>query len=144
MQSAKSQKGAWLWHFIDVGGGGGLTETTLWTNSSPTSDFASSTQTISSLSDYKYIKIYWKPYKSSSGNLGEMLIPIDIFKTMTDANTSYIPSMAFGSRNSSGDTYLRRVFYVSATQVKFTTSQKPGSSGSSASYCIPTQITGLK
>ena len=47
------------------GGGGMLEETVLWTNPSPTSDFAAQTVTLSdSISNYDYIKFEYLMHKS--------------------------------------------------------------------------------
>jgi hypothetical protein len=119
-------------------------ETTLWTNSNATSAFASQTITVSDMSSYEYIKLYYKIHRSEGTVKGEAIFPLSIFKTMTEQNVSYTPTMAFGGRNSSGSTYVRRIFYVSNTQIKFTTAQQTGVSGSDTSWAIPTKITGLK
>ena len=119
-------------------------ETTLWTNSNATSAFVAQTITVSDMSSYEYIKLYYKIHRSEGTVKGEAIFPLNVFKTMTEQNVSYIPTMAFGGRNSSGSTYVRRIFYVSNTQIKFSTAQQTGVSGSDTSWAIPTKITGLK
>jgi len=112
------------------------TEETLWTNSSPTSAFASQTVTIDSgkyFSNYKYIGIEYK-YSKTQDNRMRIIAPKEDWQISgTTAGYGQL-SMGIKTSNGSGN---RMVQYLSDTQVKF------GSCASSNDLDIPLTIFGL-
>lgn len=121
--------------------GGNMTETVLWTNTSPSSSFASQTVTLSqSIDNFDYIKITQKIHTSISGELAT-LIPVEDFKKCLSAADTHF-NMAF-SVNYSGQVYCRRIFYDSGTTVNFNNAYYVNNSGSSNSVCIPLKIFGV-
>ena len=82
-----------------------MTETTLWTNPNPISAFASQDVVLSdSFDNYKFIKIYAKPYKSSS-IVGEYYFGVDTLSASTAGSNK--PLCSLGCRDSSGNAYYR-------------------------------------
>ena len=111
------------------GGGGGGGWTSLWTNSSPSSDFAA--QTI--------------PLDLSGWNLIAVLA-----KTTTSGNTTSVFLAAVGTGSilsvpnlGSTQYFYKRTMDVQTTGVTFSTGYRNTSGTSGASYCIPTAIYGL-
>jgi len=122
-------------------GGGNLTETTLWTNSSPTSGFNASNVTLSdSTNNYKYIKIYWRTSTSNS-TIGSIIIDKDTWDTMTEASNH--PKAGIAAYTNSA-THNRIIFKVSATEIRVGLCYQVGASTYSANNVIPTKICGLK
>lgn len=125
-----------------------MSETTLWTNQSPTSNLANDTTiTLSdNMTNYKYLKI---KYRKSTTIADENSVMLDVadFKAncgYTDrvANRSFY--LAFGSwaRSSSS---VRVFFYVSDTEINFDRAYSPGATGSNyTSEQIPVEIIGMK
>ena len=111
------------------GGGGGGSWTELWTNSSPSSDFAA--QTI--------------PLDLSGWNLIAVLA-----KTTTSGNTTSVFLAAVGTGSilsvpnlGSTQYFYKRTMDVQTTGVTFSTGYRNTTGTSGASYCIPTAIYGL-
>ena len=111
------------------GGGGSGGWTSLWTNSSPSSDFAA--QTI--------------PLDLSGWNLIAVLA-----KTTTSGNTTSVFLAAVGTGSilsvpnlGSTQYFYKRTMDVQTTGVTFSTGYRNTSGTSGASYCIPTAIYGL-
>lgn len=123
------------------GGGGALSETVLWTNPSPTTNFPASTVTLSAnFRNYKYLKIYFKHSKSASDPER-----ITIFRAsdIHDTNTNV---MMIGTRQATGNARVRGVTSTSDTNIIFSLSYQTQSSSQSPTgdYCIPLKISGLK
>lgn len=117
------------WAQVPGGGGGGGGWTSLWTNSSPSSDFAA--QTI--------------PLDLSGWNLIAVLA-----KTTTSGNTTSVFLAAVGTGSilsvpnlGSTQYFYKRTMDVQTTGVTFSTGYRNTSGTSGASYCIPTAIYGL-
>ena len=117
-----------------------ISETELWTNNAPTSDFSSGTQTVSNMSSYKYIKVYYKPTKSSSAVYSTIFDREELVTTHSGSN--YV----IGCVTSSSVVRARRFRANSATQVNFTACYRVDGTaeGSQAGSIIPTKITGIK
>lgn len=115
-------------------------ETELWTNSAPTSDFSSGTQTVSNMSSYDYIKVYFKPTKSSSAVYSTIFDRVELVSTHSGSN--YV----IGCTTSSSIVRARRFRANSATQVNFTACYRVDGTaeGSQTGSVIPTKITGIK
>ena len=117
----------------------GFSETTLWTNSSPTSSFSGDI-TVSNISGYDYIKIYFR-YSTSLNETSEAIFPWTIF---------YNEYCGFGMRKSSStsinDMKYRCCYAKSYTTLNFanSVSHQSASQTTSGAYIIPTKITGLK
>ena len=113
-------------------------ETTLWTNSSPTSSFSGDVS-ISSFSSYDYVKIYFR-YSTSLNETSEVVFPRSIF---------YNEYCGFGMRKSDSssinDMKYRCCYAKSYTALNFanSVSHQSASQTTSGAYIIPTKITGL-
>ena len=108
-------------------------ETVLWTNPSPTADFAAQTITLSdSISNYKYIGIKYCFNKTNTS-----IIDTAIYKTeemrasTTDSGTDHNAIM-LGLQTSNNYSFSRVVGYVSDTSIKFTTGYRLNAASSSA------------
>ena len=107
---------------------GGMKMDLLWTNPSPTSDFASQTVSLD-LTDYSYLFIVQRQYKDSSGNSSTALLPID--------GVTYVVVVI-----SDGGETRTRTYSASASSVTVGVG-KSGSTINNA-YAIPYQIYGIK
>ena len=123
------------------GGGGRYTETSLWTNASPTSSFAAQDVTLSdSIDNYKYIAIKYKFDTSSNVEGSVIFLVSDIKKSVQGVDTivSCIGASPQGIAN-----YARRVFYTSNTKIRIETATAMNKTGTSTAYVIPLEILGL-
>lgn len=116
-----------------------LTETTLWTNSAPTANFAAQDVTLSqSLANFDYVKIQYAKTKSKTSDVQmSIIIPYsDFLHTISSEDNGRLTGALYYY-----STY-RRFNYVSNTTIHFT----GAASGSTAynDYCVPTKISGLK
>lgn len=117
-------------------------ETSLWTNSSPTSNFNAQTVNLSdSLSNYDYIKVKVR-FNTSTATENEVMCSVSQFKTMNIADGGFWLSNTLVSTYS----YTRMYRYVSDTEIYINTAFKYGtSSGTTApSFVIPIEIKGCK
>ena len=117
-------------------------ETTLWTNSNPTSSSGFANQTVPlnySMSNYNYIKIYGHVSNSNSSEIYTIVKRSDFTATGSSSNST---SVALGARSSGGVSITRTAWYVSSTEVGF--SAGFSASGIIPQACIPTKITGLR
>ena len=126
------------------GGGGSETETTLWTNPSPSSAFGQQEVSLSSAyTNFKRLRFYYKAISSSA-------------ETSVEYQKSVISSwIQYGATVSNGDTegmlggnynawYARQVRRGSTdSKVFFSTGTRLNASGTNGSVCIPTKITGI-
>lgn len=118
------------------GGGGALSETVLWTNPSPTSNQAASTVSLTdNISNYKYIKIYWKNVSNGTWETSA-LVDVEEFTKWT---STYYAIGICASRTSTGTVYYRTVSYNNDNSVKIS-----AASESRPERSIITQISGLK
>lgn len=129
------------------GGGGKYTETSLWTNPSPTSDFAGGQNvTLSdSISNYKYIKInfaYAASYNTGKCNTS-IVISTDDFKDMTYNTNDRRNGVSLSCQNTSNTAYSRMAIYISDTTVRFGTCYQVPTNTTANANCIPLEILGL-
>ena len=114
----------------------------LWTNSSPSTSFAQQTVSLSkNAQNYDYIVINYCSDTSSTGSTyrRDLFLPYSTYASSMSATgiTCFI-----GARTSS-NSYTRRVYAYSDTQVTFSNCFSFGSSGTqSNSKCIPYRISG--
>ena len=122
-----------------------MSETTLWTNSSPTSTsgFAAQTVTLSSsISNFDYIGIYYKLSTDSTYTPECAIFKKSDFTTFNATNTNNKYYGGLGGRLTTNR--IRRIGYVSNTQVQFTAAENTNNTGSVATALIPTKIVGIK
>lgn len=125
------------------GGGGRYNETSLWTNSSATSDFAQQTVTLSdSIDNYKYIKVIWKGVKTATSDSEKGDTVIDVNTLKKQAAASYYTYQAVSAAISSVN-YSRAYGYASSTSIQFYNCVKTTNGAAANSYCIPLEILGL-
>ena len=121
------------------GKGTEYTETSLWTNQSPSSSFASQNVSLSdSVSNYKYIKIRYNYSSSYSTIEVSGIISVDDLKKTTAGNRRV--TLGLGQATAGNSYYVRYVNYVSDTSINIT-NVNAGSSGSTD--IIPLEILGL-
>ena len=126
---------------MNSGSGGGLTETDLWTNPSPTSSFGSDTVTLSqSYKNFDYLKISFR-WSTSDSTSFSAIIP----KATLESNVER--TFAIGGNLSSSGKARTRVGYASSeTSIYISNSYQLVTTTQSANsnYIIPTKISGLK
>ena len=128
-QSEYYDTGTSAWTAVPGGGGGG-SWTSLWTNTSPGSDFAAKTVPLN-LSSWNLIAILGKTSTSGTG--------YNITFVMPDGNTFI---MAVGNVASTQYWYKRTVS-ANANGVTFSTGYRNTNGTTGASYCIPVAIYGV-
>ena len=123
------------------GGGGKQTETVLWTNSSPTSNFADQNVTLSdSMSNYDYLKF---TYKKATNNAASTSAVFSVSDVKNFADESLYGQIG---GESATDWYMSRmIWYVSDTSVKISTAWGLNRANSANNaYIIPLSIIGIK
>lgn len=129
-----------------IGGNGEqYTETVLWTNPSPTAQFAGQAVTLSdSISNYKYIKITNNFSTAYPTIIGSTIFPVEDFKTAIYPVTGreWQPRIGMGDASTN---YARRVYYVSETSIQITSANlvTSGQGGANNNNAIPFEILGL-
>lgn len=130
--------------FIPMGSGGALSETTLWTNNSPTSNFTSQTVTLSDgISNYKYIAFIVN--MSTSVTDVSITFTFDASKITDWTSSDYRPLL--GVYYTNNYYYYRVLTYVSNTSltigacIRNTASSAAGTNNAGV---IPVKIVGLK
>lgn len=123
-------------YFADYIKGKPYQKTVLWENSSPTSNFASQTVTLSdNISNYDQIAII---SKSELGNNDLITTIYDAIVGRIGSNNRYIGGV-------SGNNGLARGFnFDSETEVSFASCAYVNSSGIYNNWCIPLKIIGIK
>lgn len=125
-------------------GGGSMSETTLWTNATPTADFAAATVNLSdNISNYDYIVIEANFSKSENNSLTYIYKASEL-PNCTQGGTYPVMCVAnyYNSRY-----YYRLIYYVSDTSVSVGTCKYNTGNGTAANYnsgCIPLTIKGMK
>ena len=115
-------------------------ETTLWTNSSPTSNYTGGSVSLSySLSNYSYLKFYFRLNTTTSTEI-VAIYPRSYF---TGTSGNGVGRCAAACINTGGSQVGRCFYYESSTSVKFTNGFNTGSGSGAPTYVIPTKITGL-
>ena len=115
-----------------------LPETTLWTNSSPTSSFSAQSVTLSkAVQNFEYLEIYYRFSTSDSTTVRDIFL-------VEDLDTSSITRRIIGMRRTSGETRVRPIQLTSSTTIQFSASYQTTTSSQSTSntYIIPTKIVG--
>lgn len=125
----------------NVGGGGTLSETVLWTNPSPTASFAGQTITLSSdINNFKYLKIVCK-LSTSNNTESSVMYAVDDFKNLIIG----VGSLCGGLLGRPGGTNLaRRLGYASDTSIRFMQSGGIGLDYTDNNSLIPLAIYGMK
>lgn len=123
--------------------GGTLSETVLWTNSSPTSSFEGQTVTLSDdIDNYTYLKFTFIPTTSNTTDEISIIYSVDDFKKL--ANNSSDPFFRGISPYAFSQSVAceRAFFYISNTSVSFAY----GSTGTVThnEALIPVSVSGLK
>lgn len=123
------------------------TETTLWTNNSPTSNFSAQTVTLSQdIDNFTYLRVYFRPSTTNTTE-ASVMVPVSDFKARMPHSGTYPRfGLAIVNKNTSSSAEsVRGIFYESDTTVYIGTASGVGSSTSSwTNYSIPTKITGIK
>lgn len=118
-------------------------ETVLWTNSAPTSSFASQTVTLSdSMDNYKYLAFKYRVNTSVEGDTTNIYSVEDIHK-MLGSGTNNVNVGSLDIYVSGGNTYSRQIGYSSDTAILFKDSYRLNAQASANTTCIPTEIIGL-
>ena len=119
----------------------GGSETTLWTNSSPSSSFAQQTVTLSySMSNYTYVRFYMRRSTTNSDTASYIILVSD-FSNMDNANGTFRLMPEF--KGSSGVIFKRGIIFVSSTSVKFGNCTDNSTGGNVNGTLVPTKITGF-
>lgn len=120
-----------------------FTETSLWTNSSPTSAFASQTVSLSeSIENFDYIKIKFK-YANGYDIFSTPIVLVSDFKTF-QANSQRSGAGMGGIFDASNNMYARSYWYVNNTSVQFSAAYRLNSTTAYNDNLIPMEISGLK
>ena len=113
--------------------------TSLWTNSSSTSAFAAQTITVSNISSYTYLKINYV-LGTNNTNTDYIIISRSKFQSSSSAQNSPKYGLNYRATNQ----VSRYFYYVSNTQIAFSTGYVLSTTQTSNNYCIPSSIEGLK
>ena len=125
---------------MNSGGEGQLTETLLWENSYPTSDWDNNTLTLSeSLQNYKYLRFEIKQNKDSDSQIMKYIFDTDFITQATGTSTYYLE---LGYYKTYG--YARMVSCNSNTQFRIGACYRTNQAYSTTSQLIPYRIYGLK
>lgn len=129
-----------------TGGGGSMSETSLWTNNEPTSNFAAQTVTISDdIDNYSYIGIEYEFSTAVTTLTNKVFFPVDLFKTYRFNGNTQHAFGAFGMQNSTSNLmYARVAYYVSDTSVGFSSGYGINRAYENAASMVPLKIIGLK
>lgn len=121
-------------------GGGKLSETTLWTNSTPTSSFPNSDITLNNnLSEYDSIRIYYRVSTSNNKTTFVDVSESDFIEMVGIDGTLKVGISCFDG----GTTYLRALNYIDNYTVHFNSAGQLGVTTLSNTKCIPVKICGL-
>ena len=121
-------------------------ETELWTNSSPTSSFAEQTITLSqAFTNFDLIKIEYQASVSKTTKGNVYVDKTTLQQSLWSDASKPLVSISGRNNNASGSTqYVRRIVYVSTTQLTITAAYQINSNNSATNSAIPTKITGIK
>lgn len=124
-------------------GGGGVTETVLWSNNAPTTAVGQQTVTLSdAFTNYDEIRFYVRKSKTDDSYK-------DLYASCpTSFSTSYSTLLfsSLGPIEADSNSYSRHLILdtSSPTSVTISTAYKMNASGSNNDYVIPLKITGVK
>lgn len=116
---------------------GSLSETTLWTNSSPSSSFAAQAVSEIGVDNYTYIKITFR-FSASNSDENSYIVKVSEFKNVTSGDQY---AYGVGTFVSGEGARSRRFYYVSGG-VGFTAGTSISSQNNNV--FIPIKITGLR
>ena len=124
-------------------GGSGFVESTLWTNSTPTSGFSAQTLSLSQdIDNFKYLKFVYGYSTTYNTEHLSFLISVDDFKKcLSNNDRSY--GLCLTSRNS-GNNFTRICFWVSDTSLSISNCYQFAGTSSNNNLVIPVQIIGMK
>lgn len=123
-------------------GGGELKETTLWTNSSPTSSFSTQNITVPDITPYKLIKVTFRASTSDSTEYYELYTSDQLLSV--DYATSNKQIAILGFYLSTVGRLAKYVKAISTTSINFSNTINIGTGNNYNNYIIPIKITGLK
>ena len=136
--------------FIHGMGGSGeqYTETSLWTNQSPSSAFSGQDVSLSeSIDNFKYIAVRYKSTTTSSAEgsqAARVIYLVEDVKKATSPSAALEPVSAFGNLNSNNSNYFYRyIVYKGSTTLFLSNSYSINASGNNTSLAIPLEILGL-
>ena len=125
-----------------------MVETTLWTNASPTADFAEQDITLSDdINNYDYIEFVWCANKTHNSVQCKMLVPLaDWLITSAATSAANKTNVILGGNTTSADGARcgRTAGYVNATKLHFRTAHNISGSGYTNSCAIPLYVKGVK
>lgn len=121
--------------------GGTLKETTLWTNSAPTSAFAGQTVTLSEeITNYDFIRIYFYVSRSITNEYSTLMSISDFLVITGGANE---PRCMMGNSTPSYNYFRMARKDTADNKIYFTTAYNNANSTSN-DQLIPTKICGVK
>lgn len=136
--------------WFNTGGGGALSETVLWTNSSPSDNFSAQTVNLSdSVVNYKYLKFIYRG-RNASAVTSSIIYSVDDYLTFAPANDTFQGAMHYRRMPSSTSYWYVRDIRSSSDRSKvvfgdcFSFPVNGGSTSGAAAYNVPTEIIGLK
>ena len=125
--------------------GGSMSETVLWTNSSPTSNFAAQTVNLSDdITKFDYIRVYFYSSKTSHTEASVLMLVSDFVNLGTGLNKPRFSIANANNEISGTGNALRILRYISNTSLNFTEAYEAARESSSTTQVIPTKISGLK
>ena len=123
--------------------GGGMSETVLWTNSNPTSDYTSGTVTLSQdMDNFKYLAFVWRTSKENA-TLMSAIYSVEDVKKSVNPSRLVTPHILIGSWDGAS-TYSRIIRYVSDTSVSLSLAYRLSYTATRNDVVLPYQIIGLK
>lgn len=128
-------------------GGGKPKETVLWTNSSPTSNFAAQTVSLSQkISDFDLIKLTCRAQTTNDTSFSMYFDASSYPSITTSSNHDGFHPFVGGHLSGSGTEYFRSYYRVDDTSIYISECRMRSSSGTGTnnSYAIPISITGIK
>lgn len=125
----------------------GFVETVLWTNSSPTSNFAQTDVDLTDdISNYAYLKLKFKP-KTSATTSCIVIVDSEEFLNLSNIGIGSIRGTIVTYETVSGSTkanYIRNFYNMSNTQIRIEACYRVKADGTKNNYNIPLEIVGLK
>lgn len=126
------------------GGGGALSETTLWTNPSPTSARGETTISLSeSFKNFKLVRFYYKISKSSSSEFYTDYLSEMVEQATQNLNKA-IPAFMVFPTSGGVASYCRSIRYVSDTSFIIKPAYALNAVATNNDLAIITKICGLK
>ena len=120
-----------------------LSETTLWTNSSPTSTFNAQDVTLNqSLRNFTYLKFITIPYGNTQITTEQsIIIPVNEFVNTSSSTNTFTSPIGMYHWNTY---YARGAQMVSNTSIHFMACNQVAGTGQNNSNIIPQKIIGMK